>query len=255
MAAVERNHPPARSAHMAVSAGATMLLICHTFEKQVGAINSLIRSVEASEMPEDTIDSATAIISSVKNRLKFAETPSHVITPQNSLSKTIADQAITVVKNENSIIPLKLAPTDKLAVIIPAFEVLTKVEEAAESHEAFLGEIERHHPDVIYRKIAVEPSEAEIQECMKSCTDANVLLALTYNLHLYPAQKHFVSTLLGLGKPTVVAAVRDPYDLAFVPKARACVATYSFRECSLKALASVLFGKSEARGRLPVELH
>jgi hypothetical protein len=35
--------------------------------------------------------------------------------------------------------------------------------------------------------------------------------------------------------------------------AHGLIATYSFRECSLKALARVLFGEIKAEGQLPVE--
>jgi beta-N-acetylhexosaminidase len=129
------------------------------------------------------------------------------------------------------------------------------VEEAAEPHEVLLKELRRRCPLTHYRKVSVRPSASEADECFEVCKNADKLLIITYNLHLYPAQREFVGRLLGLGKPAVVAAVRDPYDLAFVSEARARIATYSFRSCSLKALVEVLFGESEANGTMPVELH
>ncbi|MBI4832098.1 MAG: hypothetical protein HY801_11230 [Candidatus Lindowbacteria bacterium] len=117
-----------------------------------------------------------------------------------------------------------------------------------------LAEIERRHPRVKYHKVGVNPTPNEIRGCSKTCADADALLILTYNLHQYPAQKDLVDALLGLGKPTVVAAVRDPYDFVFISQARICIATYGFRECSLKALVKVIFGECEAKGKLPVKL-
>jgi beta-N-acetylhexosaminidase len=255
MAAVEKSCSPAQSAVMAVEAGANMILICHTFEKQVAAIESLVHAVEAANIPEEMVDTAMATISSVKNRLSFEETPSARTTePQTPLSESIATEAITIVRNQDSLIPLRLAPPDRLAVIVPAFEALTNVEEAAEPHEALVGELRKYHPNVIYQKVAVKPASREIRECMNLCKGANASLILTYNLHQYPEQHEFVRAILKIDKPAVIAAVRDPYDLAFVPEARSCIAAYSFRECSLKALARVLFGKADANGRLPVGL-
>jgi beta-N-acetylhexosaminidase len=128
------------------------------------------------------------------------------------------------------------------------------VEEAAEPHEAFIHKLRRYHLNTLFCSVGVKPTEVEVRKCVDICRNADVVVVVTYNLHQYIVQKDFVHMLLGLGKPAVVAAVRDPYDLAFVPEARACVATYSFRQCSLKALAGVLFGQVEATGELPVEL-
>lgn len=255
MAAVEKNLSAPQSTQAAVRAGATMLLICHTLQKQVAAIESLARAVEGGDVAVETIDSAASIIASVKKRLKFGDDSAyHAIEPQKSLSEAIAKEAVTVVKNENSMIPLKLAESDKLAVIVPAFDVLTKVEEAAEPHEVLLHELGRRHPNLLYRKVSAEPVPQEVRECAEICSAADAMLILTYNLHLYPAQEEFVRILLDLERPSIVAAVRDPFDLAFIPKARACVATYGFRECSLKAMVEALFGEIDANGRLPVGL-
>ena len=54
-----------------------------------------------------------------------------------------------------------------------------------------------------------------------------------------------------------MAAVRDPYDLALIEGSRAplaLIATYGFRDCSLKALVRTLFGEIVAGGRLPIDL-
>jgi beta-N-acetylhexosaminidase len=255
MAAIEKNFPAAQSALMAVRAGANMVLICHTLKKQTSAIDSLAAAVKTGDISEEIIDAAIAKISSTKKRLGFCDSSTPLkVEPQTSLSESMAAEAITIVRNEGSIVPLRLAPSDRLGVVVPRFEMLTKVEDAAEPHEAFIEEVRRRHPRVLYHNVAVEPTPGEIDECMGMCREADTLVVLTYNLHLYAAQKDFVRSILDLGKPTLVAAVRDPYDLAFVPGARACVATYSFRDCSLRALAKVLFGDSKAKGRLPVEL-
>jgi len=255
MASIENRFSTPDAALTAVRAGATMLLVCHTREKQITAIETLGRAVERGDIPGQKIDAATATIASAKSRLQFFPDSSGDTDPQHSLSGAIALEAITVADNKDAMIPLRLDASEKLAVIAPAFDALTKVEEAAEPHEVLLKELRHRCPSTYYRKVSVRPSASEADECFEMCKNADKLLIITYNLHLYPAQREFVGRLLGLGKPAVVAAVRDPYDLAFVSEASARVATYSFRACSLRALVKVLFGESEANGTLPVELH
>jgi beta-N-acetylhexosaminidase len=170
------------------------------------------------------------------------------------LSETIALEAVTIIKNEDSMLPLNADRSGKLGVLVPSFDALTKVEEAAEPHEILLAELKRRHGRVHYMRVPVQPSQAEIADCLKTCKSAETLLILTYNMHIYPSQAELVQNFLDIGKPAAVAAVRDPYDLMFAQKARALVATYGFRGCSLKALVKVLFGEAEAKGRLPVDL-
>jgi len=254
MAAIEKVFPAPQATLLAVQAGATVLLICHTLEKQLAAIEALRRAVETGGIRGETIDAASAIISSVKERLRFPGGRPHPLEPQGSLSEDIAARAVTIVKNEDSAIPLRLEPSEKLAVVVPAFEALTKVEEAAGPREILLEELKRRHAACLFFEVAVEPASRQARECVEACRAADKLLVLTYNLHRYPAQRELADALLDLGKPTVVAAVRDPYDLAHLARARACVATYGFRKCSLIALAGVLFGDIEAGGVLPVNL-
>ena len=197
---------------------------------------------------------AARLGSSVKEKLRFLDSLPQPLEPRTSLSEDIASKAVTIVRNEDSTIPLRLDASERLAVVVPAFEALTKVEEAAGPHEVLLRELGRRHAEPLYVKIPVEPSRAELREHVETCRGADRLLILTYNMHRYKTQCELVRALLRLEKPAVVAAVRDPYDLALVPEARACLATYSFRDCSMKALIEVLFGEIEAGGTLPVDL-
>lgn len=59
---------------------------------------------------------------------------------------------------------------------------------------------------------------------------------------------------LQLGLPTVVAALRLPYDLATFPEASTYVCTYNLLEPSMQALAKALFGQIAFQGRLPVSI-
>ncbi len=257
MLSIENTLPAPEASLAAIRAGATMPLICHTRAKQTAAIEALAKALDRGDIPGETIDEANATVSSIKNRLSLPTCSASRLNPHRSLSETIAAEAITIVKDEDALLPLRFDTSEKLAVIAPAFDALTKVEEAAEPHEALKNELLRRHAQIHYEKFSVEPSPARIAECRAGCRDSSVLLILTYNLYRYPPQAEMVRIMLDLGKPAVVAAVRDPYDLALIEGASAplaLVATYGFRECSLKALVRTLFGEIEAGGRLPIDL-
>ncbi len=254
MAAMGEKWSPAEAAEKAVCAGATMLLVCHTRQKQIEAIENLARAIEQGKIQTETVDKATEAISSAKKILKFPhDSPDRNVTPDKSLSETIATDAISIIRNRDGIIPLRPKESETLAVIVPGFDVLTKVEESAEPHRVLLEGLKQRMGEIHYHKVSVEPSPEEIAACVKQCVPADILLILTYNLHGYAAQHELVNTLINLNKRTIVAAVRDPYDLHFVPEAKACIATFGFRKCSLKALVRILFGENESKGKMPIE--
>ena len=96
-----------------------MLLICHTLEKQVVAFDSLARAVDKGDISGELIDKALERISSIKGRLRLPKRFSaDEFDVQPSLSRSIAEEAITIVKNDESLLPLKLAPSDSLALIL-----------------------------------------------------------------------------------------------------------------------------------------
>ncbi|MGB7859041.1 MAG: glycoside hydrolase family 3 protein, partial [Acidimicrobiia bacterium] len=66
-----------------------------------------------------------------------------------------------------------------------------------------------------------------------------------------PGQADLVKRLLATRTPTVVVAMRTPYDLASYPTAGTYVCSYGILEPSVDALVRALFGEPMT-GRLPV---
>ena len=67
-------------------------------------------------------------------------------------------------------------------------------------------------------------------------------------------QAALVRALLADGLPTVVAALRLPYDLAAFPEAPTFVCAYSIVQPSLEALEAALWSAAPVEGRLPVSI-
>jgi len=70
----------------------------------------------------------------------------------------------------------------------------------------------------------------------------------------YAGQAGLVKALQDTGKPVVVAAVRNPYDVAEFPSVPTYVATYSYKDVVLESLTKVLFGEVSPTGTLPVDV-
>ena len=68
------------------------------------------------------------------------------------------------------------------------------------------------------------------------------------------AQTQLVKALLATGKPVVVAAMRNPYDVASFAEAPTVLDTYGYTAHQVESLVRVLFGEVNPNGRLPVSI-
>jgi hypothetical protein len=57
------------------------------------------------------------------------------------------------------------------------------------------------------------------------------------------------------GKPVILALLSVPYDLDKLQNIGTAIAAYNPRSVSLEALVEVLFGKTEAKGSLPIDVN
>jgi len=92
---------------------------------------------------------------------------------------------------------------------------------------------------------------AQLRAGLREC---DLVIVATINAWQQPGQAALVRALLADGLPTVVAALRLPYDLTAFPEAPTFVCAYSIMQPSLEALAAALWGAAPVEGRLPVSI-
>lgn len=96
--------------------------------------------------------------------------------------------------------------------------------------------------------------DATIQSVTASArSSADVVVVGTYDALGDARQRRLVEALQSV-RPTVVVALRGPYDIAAFPGIAGYVCAYSGREPSLAAAIEVMTGSQPPRGRLPVEI-
>jgi beta-N-acetylhexosaminidase len=76
----------------------------------------------------------------------------------------------------------------------------------------------------------------------------------TLNAFEHKEQAVLAGQILKIGIPTIMLALRLPYDLIAFPQAPTYLCTYGLLEPSLRAAAKCLFGQAEIPGRLPVSI-
>ena len=109
------------------------------------------------------------------------------------------------------------------------------------------------------------PTTTDIDAAVAAAQDNDLVVVSTNNAYAInaatgqptaaaAAQTQLVQALLATGKPVVVAAMRNPYDVASFAEAPTVLDTYGYTAHQVESLVRVLFGEVNPTGRLPVSI-
>lgn len=245
-----------------LAAGADLLCISHGFTVHRQARAALVGAIEREEIPMARLDAAVRRILQAKGQYGVLDGSSQVTQgggqgptraggdEATSLSRRVAEQAITVLRDRHHLLPL--ANTGGVRPLL--------VVELASRGDFVSGALKPVVADHLVRALQAEglvlPEDIDdenIGEVLHRARGKTVLLAVA-NVARHPAQANLVEALVDAHVPLVVITIAAPYDLAAMDCAGTCIATYGSNPPVLEALAGVLLGNVEAGGRLPVEL-
>ncbi len=266
MGAIVKRFGIEEAAVQAVRAGADAVLVAwpQDWATAVRVARRLVEAARSGEIPAARLEEAVSRVMAAKARVGLldgdprvdvAAVARRVGSPEaRSAALEAARRSITRVADPNGFVPL--GQGQRVLVIVPRIQDLTGVEERglhATGLGAALAEVgfdveERTYP------LAVQATEAE--RLLQDPARWDAVLVGTYRAWepRYAGQVHLVRRAweFNLGRPTVVVALREPYDLGEMPDGPALLAAYGTTAVSLRALAEVLAGRTPADGRLPV---
>ncbi|WP_052436885.1 glycoside hydrolase family 3 N-terminal domain-containing protein [Georgenia sp. SUBG003] len=238
---------------MAVQAGADVLLSGNTAEV---AAQALYDAVVAGELSEARIDESVSRI--LETKCDYGLFDDAAVTPETadaitgnddfvSQATRIAEQSITLLKNDGDVLPVRRGSTVHVA--------------GPERADVLAADLAERGLDATATQTPRRPSAEQITAAVEAAAGADVIIATTYTFSTMPAQQQeLVDRLVATGKPVVVVSLGIPYDLAGAEDADAAVATYALNVNAvsstpvLEGLANVLVGKAEPGGRLPVSV-
>ena len=171
------------------------------------------------------------------------------------LAAELAVRSITLVRDEQNVLPLELAAEDKVLAVMPQPTDLTPADTSSLVRPGLAKAIRRRHLATTEITVPYHPSEGEIAEVVAAATAHDVVIVGTIDAS--PAQIRLVRALVGHGtepRRVVTVALRTPYDLCGYPGAGTHVATYGIHPPTMAALADALFGHTPMTGRLPVAI-
>jgi beta-N-acetylhexosaminidase len=241
----------------AAAAGADLLLLT-TAVDQAAAHASLLLAARRGLLSMVDLDASAARIAALKQWLaaRPAPPPLDIVgcAEHQALAAEVAEQSVTLVRDDAHLLPITLSPTAKIAVVMPRPLDLTPADTSSYVTPALAQAARAFHANVDEFVVAQDPADADIAAVRQAMSDYDLIIAGTLNAFNQPHQAELVKVLLRCGKPVIVAALRMPYDLQSFPDAPTYLCTYSILSPSMQALVKVLWGKVPSRGCLPVAI-
>jgi beta-N-acetylhexosaminidase len=161
----------------------------------------------------------------------------------------VAEKSVTLLSNDDSLLPLKLVEERKLLVLsFPS-------ESFGASAELFARELKVRHK-ATSSHVVLAGSSKGVQAAISQAQAADVIAVLTYGWggRNTAKQQKFLDTLFRINKPVMLISTLNPYEVAKYPGARTVLLTYSATPSSMKAAARVIFGEIVPVGQTPVTI-
>jgi beta-N-acetylhexosaminidase len=244
-ALAENGYPPALGAVLAFAAGADLLLFNrdHAMHKQ--AFANLVQAVQNGEVSLERLDASVRRILEAKEKFGIlnsalvgdpAKAGEATATPEHgALAMELANKAMTLVKDDDSLLPLRSGA--------PVFVIETV---AAKGLGTLL--------EARTLEIPNDPDASMIAAAVEMASEASKVIITTTDSGFYAGQVNLVSELLSKNTKVIIVSVRTPYDMTALPPVPTFLAAYGANPPSLQAIANGLMGKVALPGVLPVVL-
>lgn len=185
-------------------------------------------------------------VSVSKNLLKDLRTPQ-----SEALRQKLYENAVTVVRNDEYIIPFVHLDTLKISSVA-----------IGESPSNIFQQTLRKYGKVACYASDTKSDDVFFAETLAKLDSVQTVIVSLHemkqrvnrNYGISPESVKFVQTLVKRGNRVIVCVFGNPYSLKYFPEARALVCGYEGDPYAQTAVAEVLFGALKATGKLPVSV-
>jgi len=175
-----------------------------------------------------------------------------------TLADDIASHAMTLVRNDGNLVPLKLTPTTKILNL-----AITNGDDRLFITQSFVGEMTLAGVKMDTIVLDDRSSDAEVQKTLDTASRSEVVIVSMYgrvrsgqagSVALPKPGARALNALLDRQTPLVAISFGNPYLLMNFPKLPAYLVAYGDMPSLQRSAANALLGKVDVTGRLPISL-
>jgi beta-N-acetylhexosaminidase len=259
MAGITKSFDSGEAAVRALEAGADQLLMPPNPD---AVIDAVVAAVENGRLTRRRIQESVIRLLSAKERLGLArkrlvdvEAISDTVDSpdENRHVEEIANRAITLVRNQNQLLPLS-APERSCFVVMAESRFSVQ-------GQLFTQEVRRRVPKAALASLDPSMSRAAMEEVTRNLPACeNYAVAAFTSAGAYRTAKlsgelpGILEALVATGKPVALVSLGSPYLLRGFPKVAAYMATFSSVPASETAAVRALIGEITISGHMPVSI-
>ena len=173
-----------------------------------------------------------------------------------ALAAELAARSITLVRDDQHRLPLKLSSDVRVLAVMPQPTDLTPADTSSMVAPGLGTALRHRHPATSEITVSYSPTDGEIAAVVAAAESHDVVVVGTIDAN--DAQKHLVRLLAGdepgKDRTVITVSLRTPYDLAGYPEAPTHLAAYGIHPPTMTALVDALLGLAPISGRLPVAI-
>ena len=253
MQAIAQRYGVGRAAVMSILAGADMPMVLWSSGTKEEVYQTLMAAVRSGEISQKRLDASVRRILQVKVRRGLFAAPAvsiaDAVSDKNAqrhhlhtqVAERIAQDAVTLVRNEHDLLPLSPDSTRRIVVLAPPGSFGTRW---------------ANHPNVTVVRVPFVPSREQRRQIaakvIQLARSADVMVAAVINRYHVDIVRQVLASVSHL--PVAVVSFASPYYLKYVPEADAYVCTYSYLDTAQDAAALALMGQARMTGRLPISI-
>lgn len=243
MGAITETFGVDHAAKGAFAAGADILLICHSLERQKAAAEEILKEVCTSKLMSDRLKQSIDRIQHAHDKITGLENKAYKMDKLLNDHKSLVEEACrrSVIVHRTEEMSLPLDPSTSILFICPRVSTLVQVEEEHREN-GFANILKAFFPScecLDYDPKAAEQTILDSFFAQINLDDYARCVIFSYNAHLLDGQQSALREISNRFKNSVLVALRNPYDISVIDTPTA-IASYGFRTPNIIAVLEVL---------------
>ena len=257
MRAITRYYSQEEAAVKAVLAGNDIIL---SPLKPKEVIDAIYNAVNEGIINESRINESVKKILSAKYWLGLLDGNSingnQEFDKQKILAQRIADESITLLKNDDNILPLNSSEYSSITNVIVTDGVGGLITE-------YFGDIlKKKRNDLTSSKITRRSKKRDYDKAKSTALKNDLIIISSFirvnaqqgPVEISSQQQELISGFIKSGKKVILISFNNPYLISKFPDVKTYINTYSNTIFSQEAVLKALLGKIEFKGKLPISI-